>query len=164
MITDKQLQTVADVLNIPLSAILLRKALEAYEQSKPKPEPVTPDVYSNDGGEYWVQHPADCDIFSYWDNDPKIGDEYELQVCWTGKQKFRITEIEDGSVDKVELIESDTTYYTAPPPREPLVGDLMVMLRREVRKEFPSASDWLIHLVARLTEQAHGIGTSHEPA
>ena len=40
MITDKQLQTVADVLNIPLSAILLRKALEAYEQSKPKPEPV----------------------------------------------------------------------------------------------------------------------------
>lgn len=40
MITDKQLQTVADVLNIPLSAILLRKALEAYEQSRPKPEPV----------------------------------------------------------------------------------------------------------------------------
>ncbi len=34
MITDEQLQTVADVLNIPLSAILLRKALEAYEQSK----------------------------------------------------------------------------------------------------------------------------------
>ena len=41
MITDEQLQTVADVLNIPLSAILLRKALEAYEQSKPKPEPLS---------------------------------------------------------------------------------------------------------------------------
>ena len=55
MITDKQLQTVADVLNIPLSALLLRKALEAYEQSKwvefdvndESTYPIVPDGYVN---------------------------------------------------------------------------------------------------------------------
>ena len=55
MITDKQLQTVADVLNIPLSAILLRKALETYEQSKwvkfdvndESTYPLVPDGYVN---------------------------------------------------------------------------------------------------------------------
>ena len=55
MITDKQLQTVANVLDIPLSAILLRKALEAYEASKwvkfdvndESTYPIVPDGYVN---------------------------------------------------------------------------------------------------------------------
>lgn len=34
MITDEQVRTVADILDVPLSSILMRKALEAYEQSK----------------------------------------------------------------------------------------------------------------------------------
>lgn len=102
---------------------MIEAALKVHEANKPKPEPVKPDVYSNDGGESWVQHPADCDIFSYWEEEPKVGDEYGLRVCWTGKQKFRITEVEDGSVEKVELIDSDTTYYTTPPTREPLSED-----------------------------------------
>lgn len=34
MITDEQVKITANVLAIPLSAILMRKALEAYEASK----------------------------------------------------------------------------------------------------------------------------------
>ena len=34
MIEDEQVKTVANILDVPLSAILMRKALEAYEASK----------------------------------------------------------------------------------------------------------------------------------
>ena len=55
MITDEQISIVADVLNIPLSAILLRKALEEYEASKwvkfdvndESTYPIVPDGYVN---------------------------------------------------------------------------------------------------------------------
>lgn len=128
------------------------------EANKPKPEPVTPDVYSNDGGEYWVQHPADCDIFSDWDDEPKVGDEYGLQVCWTGKQIFRITEIEDGSVKKVELIESDKAYYTTPPTREPLTKEQ----RGAILKALSNRNDgYNVDDVIDETEKAHGIGVTN---
>ena len=39
MITDEQVNLVATILNTPLHAVLVRKALEAYENSKPKHEP-----------------------------------------------------------------------------------------------------------------------------
>ena len=132
---------------------VMKRIIELHEANKPKPEPVKPDVYSNDGGEYWVQYPADCDIFSDWEDDPKVGDEYELQVCWTGKQKFRIAEIEDGSVEKVELIDSDTTYYTTPPARKPL-SDYEL---REMLNDL-NEGDGTIYDFARLIEQSHGIG------
>lgn len=155
-VTDEMLKVARSMQSFEL---MIKRIIELHEQSKPKPEPVKPDVYSNDGGEYWVQHPADCDIFSDWDDEPKVGDEYELQVCWTGKQKFRITEVEDGSVEKVELIDSNTTYYTTPPTREPLSEDFLLRLADECTTQFFNGvhQNATIHF-ARAVEQAHGIG------
>ena len=55
MITDEQVKLAANVLDIPLSAILMRKALEAYEASKwvkfdvndESTYPIVPDGYVN---------------------------------------------------------------------------------------------------------------------
>ena len=55
MITDEQVKMAANVLDIPLSAILMRKALEAYEASKwvkfdvndESTYPIVPDGYVN---------------------------------------------------------------------------------------------------------------------
>ena len=55
MITDEQVKMAANVLDIPLSAILMRKALEAYEASKwvkfdvndESTYPIVPDRYVN---------------------------------------------------------------------------------------------------------------------
>ena len=43
MITDEQVKIAANILDVPLSTTLMRKALEAYEQSKSIREPLSDD-------------------------------------------------------------------------------------------------------------------------
>ena len=89
MITDEQVNLVATILNTPLHAVLVRKALEAYENSKPKHEPY---------GYFKVTHVGviDCNktdngAFQLYTTpptqEPLSEEEIEKLVPWQGDSK-----------------------------------------------------------------------------
>ena len=77
------------------------KAAPGIEQT-----PIEPNLFSADDGESWVECPSNWDCFDAWDTDAiVVGAEYDLDVCWTGKQTYRIKSLDDdGNVDEVELV------------------------------------------------------------
>jgi hypothetical protein len=73
-----------------------------------------PDFYQNPTTEDWFEHPADENLLEEFD-PMKVGDIYELDVSWSGKQKFRVIELDtDGQVKDAEFV-SGTILYTTPP-------------------------------------------------
>lgn len=145
MITDEQISIAcaaydsSDVAHSQIAA--MRKALEAYEQSKPKPEPLNLDHYDTGlfGGS------SLCDV-SWWHNYLRV----ELE---------RAHDYYQSQVDCL-------TQYTTPPTREPLseVEILKLALRDCYPIQFVDRSYGItldkVTVVdfARLIEQAHGIG------
>ena len=129
MITDKQVCIACaaydsiDVAHSQLAA--MRKALEAYEQSKPKPETVGyiyPSSYAKA-----LRNESSCKMFV-----------------------VPVTNLDTGE-------ESSIPLYTTPPTREPLSeGEINNIV-------FSLSKGSTLFDFARLVEQAHGIGTSHEP-
>lgn len=99
-------------------------AYKAMYQAAPEveQEPVEPDVFSANDGDTWVESPSDWDCFDSWNKDEiVVGAEYELNVCWTGKQTYRITKIgDDGDVEEVELVSSTKQYFTHTQPKQQL--------------------------------------------
>ena len=81
-----------------------------------KQEPKRPGWYQNPTDECWFECPDDAEILDsvFYDEAPKVGDEFELDVCWNGKQKFRVTKIEDAESDDVEVeFVNGTQLFTA---------------------------------------------------
>lgn len=81
-----------------------------------KQEPKRPGWYQNPTDERWFECPDDAEILDsvFFDEAPKVGDEFELDVCWNGKQKFRVTKIEDAMSDDVEVeFISGSVLYSA---------------------------------------------------
>lgn len=88
------------------------KGMEAVEGM----HPVSPDYYQNPTTEEWWEHPADeslLDEMIQISGPLKVGDEYELDVSWSGKQKFRVTSVEGDDVE-VEHIGGDQLYLAPP--------------------------------------------------
>lgn len=90
---------------------------ERDAEQQPNVEAVEPDYYMNPTTEEWYQHPADESLLDEMDA-LKVGDEYELDVSWSGKRTFKVTELNsDGSVEDVEFVRG-TKLFTHPSQRE----------------------------------------------
>jgi hypothetical protein len=51
----------------------------------------------------------------FYDSNPVIGAEYEVAVCWSGSQKFRVTKVADDDSDDIEVeFVSGKQLYAAP--------------------------------------------------
>ncbi len=190
MITDKQILVLLKVYYPRAYAPcqeeieLMRKALEAYEQSKP--HLVTQDAMTSNvhvlpmefikdlsNGTQNLKHLSEkeqsaivrCLTSAIVDlskqvPDPKpvgyiktVGgypDESEHKVEWVVKYK----ELKHGQ-----------SLYTTPPTRKPLSDDVLMSIAEECTTQFFNGvhQNATIHF-ARAVEQAHGIGTSHDPA
>jgi hypothetical protein len=125
------------------------KAAPGSEQT-----PIEPNLFSADDGESWVECPSDWDCFDAWDTDAiVVGAEYDLDVCWTGKQTYRIKSLDsDGNVDEVELVSTDKQFFNGPQPkRTPLSAT-------EIERLISHENGLNMFDLVRIIEQAHGIG------
>ena len=99
------------------------KDLRAWKAEIEKQEPARPDWYQNPTSEQWFECPDDAQILE--DIGPvKVGDVIELDVCWNGKQKFRVAKIADEQSDDVEFELIDGTQLYAVPVVSPDVEKL----------------------------------------
>lgn len=72
MITDEQVKTVANILDVPLSTTLMRKALEAYERSKlVTDKSIPPKAGERTDGNWYSQYvyDPDNDAIIYYDSE-----------------------------------------------------------------------------------------------
>lgn len=84
------------------SAHQLRAMLAAAPQGA-QPAQLPPyDSFSDDGGESWRDHPADCDFV----DGMQLGEEFELLGGWKAKHlTFRVTKVPDDENDDYEVEE-----------------------------------------------------------
>lgn len=78
-------------------------------------EPVRPDLYQNPTTEEWFDHPQDMSLLEEMYDNLKVGFEYEINVCWTGKQTFRVTSVNGYEVE-ADLIRSTRTPFAEAQP------------------------------------------------
>ena len=124
-------------------------------------EPVTPDYFEHeDDDDTWRECPDDCDIIeSAGGSDLIIGSEYECEVAWRGKQRFRVTKLPDDADDdyEVKLISSSHDFYTADQLTAARLqgADEMKQLLAEYRETVDSAverGNQIVLLNARITD------------
>lgn len=102
--------------------------LRAWRAEIEKQEPARPDWYQNPTSEQWFECPDDAQILE--DIGPvKVGDVIELDVCWNGKQKFRVAKISDEQSDDVEFDLVEGTKLFAAPVVSPDVEKLKAEIR-----------------------------------
>lgn len=92
--------------------------LRAFKAAVEAAPTVRPDWYQCPTTENWFEHQADAELLAGFVDPLQVGQEIELNVCWSGEQKFRVTKIEDdesGDVE-LELIESSRHLFTRQTP------------------------------------------------
>ena len=119
---------------------VIRSIIELHEQSKPKPEPVAWMVWN-------VCQPINAFLS-------------EEQAIAYAQNKQRHSDL-SGDFNSYRV----APLYTTPPTREPFSEEFLMALAEECTAQFFNGvhQNATIHF-ARAVEQAHGIGTSHEPA
>lgn len=126
----------------------LRVQVESLQrQLAERGEPVAPDWYNcPTNADIWRESPSDCDIIDGLADDPVVGMTFDLDVCWSGTQTFRITKV-DGSDVEVEMI-SRPKLYTGPQP----VADVSVPDVSATDKSVPDGMQLVPKLI---TEEMH---------